>query len=70
MPLKIVSGFAAVSDPNNLPGLPAHHRCQQIDTRNHPLQIVLGRTIEQADLHIHNNNSIHGLFSDPAPIES
>jgi hypothetical protein len=30
---------------------------------------MLGRTIEQAGLHIHNNNSIHGLFSDPTPIE-
>jgi hypothetical protein len=70
MPLKIVTRFTAVSDPDDLPGLPSHHGCQQIDTRNHPLQIVPGRTIEQADLHIHDNKCIHGLFSDPTPIEN
>jgi hypothetical protein len=45
--------------------------CQQIDTLNHSLQIVLGWTIEQADLHIHHNNCIHGLISqfDQTPFE-
>jgi hypothetical protein len=70
MPLEIASGFTAVPDPDDLAGLPAHHRDQQIDASNYPLQIVLGRTIEQADLHIHNNKCIHGLFSDPAPTEN
>jgi hypothetical protein len=62
MPLKAVSGFAAVSNPDNLAGLLPYHGCQQIDALNHPLQIVLGWTIEQANLHIHYNNCIHGLF--------
>jgi len=62
MPLKAVSRFAAVSNPDDLAGLLTHHGCQQIDTLNHPLQIVLRFIIEQADLHIHHNNCIHGLF--------
>jgi hypothetical protein len=45
MPLKAVSRFAAVSNPDDLAGLLTHHGCQQIDALNYPLQIVLGWTI-------------------------
>ena len=62
VPLKAVSCLAAVSNPDDLAGLLTHHGSQQIDVPNHPMQIVLGWPIEQAHLHIHHNNRIHGLF--------
>jgi hypothetical protein len=62
IPLKAISRFAAVSNPNDLAGLRTHHGSQQIDALNHALKIVLRWAIQQADLHINHNDCIHGLL--------
>jgi hypothetical protein len=61
-PLEAVSRSAAVPDPNDLAGSPAHHRGQQIDALNDALKIVLRRTKQEAHLHVHHDECIHGLL--------
>jgi hypothetical protein len=49
-------------NPNDLAGLLPHHGRQQIDALNYALKIMLWWAIQQTDLHINDNDCIHGTF--------
>ena len=59
--LEIVAHATAMPHKDHCPGARAHIGSQTIDALNDTLQVVLGRTAEKPNLHIHDDDCIHGL---------